>query len=304
MRKTSLNCVYELAKKNKKVIFIGSDLGHGVLKEMKREFPNRYYMEGVSEQNIIGTAAGLAMEGFIPYINTIATFITRRCYEQVVLDLCLHNLPVRLIGNGGGVVYAPLGPTHLATDDIAIFRTLPNMIILSPCDANEMKNLMMQTLEPKSPIYIRVAKGNDKIITSNIKEFKIGKAIILKDIQDTLILSTGVASQIALEAAEKLKKENILCGVAHFNTIKPLDKNFLKNNLPKVKKVVVLEEHNKMGGFGSSILEFCSEFLPDDINKIKLIGFPDKFPDKYGSQSELMSHLGLNVDNVCKIIKK
>ena len=135
MRKTSLDCVYELAKSNNNVVFIGSDLGPGLLQNMKQEMPDRYFMEGVSEQFIIGMAAGLAMEGFIPYINTIATFLTRRCYEQIALDLCLQNLPVRLIASGGGVVYAPLGPTHLAVEDIAIMRVLPNMTIVCPCDA-------------------------------------------------------------------------------------------------------------------------------------------------------------------------
>ena len=132
MRKTSLNCVYELAQQDERVLFVGSDLGSGVLDEMKQEFPERYFMEGISEQYIIGMAAGMAMEGFIPYVNTIATFLTRRCYEQVFIDICLHKLPVRLIGNGGGVVYAPLGPTHLATDDIAIMRSIPNMTVVAP----------------------------------------------------------------------------------------------------------------------------------------------------------------------------
>ena len=134
MRKTSLNQVYELAKKDKRVLFIGSDLGPDVLLEMKEQMPNRFFMEGVSEQYIIGMAAGLALEGYIPYVNTIATFLTRRCFEQITTDLCLHNLPVRLIANGGGAVYAPLGPTHLAIEDISIMRSLPNMTIISPCD--------------------------------------------------------------------------------------------------------------------------------------------------------------------------
>ena len=108
MRKTCLDTVYEIAKKNKKVIFIGSDLGPGVLDKFKKEMPKRFFMEGVCEQGIIGMSAGLALDGFIPYVNTIATFITRRCFEQVVVDLCAHNLPVTLIGNGGGLVYAPL----------------------------------------------------------------------------------------------------------------------------------------------------------------------------------------------------
>src|SRR6476619_7193111 len=145
MRNTCLNMVYELAKRDPRPIFIGSDLSPGLLGEMKRTMPQRYYMEGVTEANVIGMAAGLAMEGYIPYVNTIATFITRRCYEQVAVDLCLHNLPVRLIGNGGGLVYAPLGPTHLAIADVAIMRALPNMTVVSVCDADEMKRFMDQT---------------------------------------------------------------------------------------------------------------------------------------------------------------
>src|SRR3990167_8517113 len=114
MRQTCVDMVYELAKQDDRVVFIGSDLSPGMLADMKRDYPDRHYMEGVYEQNIIGMAAGLAMEGYIPFVNTIATFITRRCYEQVAVDICMHNLPIRLIGNGGGVVYAPLVPTHLA----------------------------------------------------------------------------------------------------------------------------------------------------------------------------------------------
>ena len=114
MRKTCLDMVYELAKQDPRVVFIGSDLGSGVMSNFKDEFPDRFFMEGVSEANIIGISAGLALDGFIPYVNTIATFLTRRCFEQVAMDLCLHNLPVRLIGSGGGLVYAPLGPTHIA----------------------------------------------------------------------------------------------------------------------------------------------------------------------------------------------
>ena len=132
MRKTSLDTVYEMARNDPRVVFIGSDLGAGTLDQFKEEMPERFFMEGVTEQNIIGMAAGLAMEGYIPYVNTIATFITRRCFEQVAVDLCLHNLPVRLIGNGGGLVYAPLGPTHLAVEDMAIMRSLPNMTVVAP----------------------------------------------------------------------------------------------------------------------------------------------------------------------------
>ena len=130
MRNTWLDTLYTIASKNKKIVFIGSDLGVGVMNNFRKKFPKRFFMEGISEQHIIGMAAGMAIKGFVPYVNTIATFLTRRCLEQNMIDLCLHNLPVRLVGNGGGLVYSPLGPTHQAIEDIAIMNTMPNMSIL------------------------------------------------------------------------------------------------------------------------------------------------------------------------------
>src|ERR1700680_1897091 len=180
MRNACLDKVHDLAKRDGRVVFIGSDLSPGLLADMKREMPDRWYMEGITEQNVIGMAAGFAMEGFVPYVNTIATFITRRCYEQVAIDLCLHKLPVRLIGNGGGLVYAPLGPTHLAIDDIAIMRALPNMTVVAACDAPEMPRLMRQSVDGPLPIYIRLAKAGDPVVSREDRGFTIGKAIVMR----------------------------------------------------------------------------------------------------------------------------
>ena len=177
MRKTALDCVYELAKRDERVVFIGSDLGPGLLDAMKHAVPDRFIMEGVSEQHIIGMEAGLAMEGFIPYLNTIATFLTRACYEQIAVVLCLQNLPVRRIANDGGAVYAPLGPTQLAIEDLAFMRALPNMTMVAPCDAPEMKRLMHATLEWNSPVYIHLAKGDDTIVSHDTNQLEIGKKI-------------------------------------------------------------------------------------------------------------------------------
>jgi transketolase len=256
-------------------------------------------MEGISEQHVIGMAAGLAMEGFIPYVNTISTFLTRRCYEQIVLDLCLQDLPVRLIGNGGGAVYAPLGPTHLAVEDIAIMRVLPNMAVVSVCDSQEMKRLMKASLDWPHPLYIRLAKGGDEIISSDKEDFQIGKSILMKSPGDCLIVSTGVMTQIALKAAEELEKENILCGVLHMHTIKPLDKDKISELFPKVTKIVTVEEHFRNGGLGSSILEFCNDEMPEQCAKIKRIGIEDKFADRYGSQNSLLEHWGISTQNIC-----
>src|SRR3989441_2144461 len=205
MRNTCLDMVYELAKKDQRIFFIGSDLGVGTLKQFKAEMPGRFLMEGVSEANVVGMAAGLALEGKIVYVNTIATFLTRRCFEQVVLDLCLHKANVRLIANGGGVVYAPLGPTHLAIDDLAIMRAVPNMTIVAPGDAEEMSRPMPETVEHRGPIYIRLGKGGDPIVSSPARPFTIGKAIQMTSGNDVLLVTTGITLKIGLEAAEALK---------------------------------------------------------------------------------------------------
>lgn len=304
MRKKALDSVYELAKINDKVIFIGSDLGPDVLINMKKEMPERFFMEGVSEQHIIGMAAGLAMEGFIPYVNTIATFLTRRCYEQVALDLCLQDLPVRLIANGGGVVYAPLGPTHLAVEDIAIMRALPNMTVVAPCDADEMKRFMDTTIDWPHPIYIRLAKGGDKVVSEENLGFEIGKAILMRDPGEGLFISTGVMTQLALEAADQLKSEGLFCGVLHVHTIKPLDETILEKLLPVVKTVVTIEEHTRIGGLGSAVLEFTNDHMPDQSYKITRIGIPDQFAKQYGSQDSLLKSWGISVETLKDTMRK
>src|SRR5882724_7918444 len=227
MRNTCLNMVYELAKTDERIVFIGSDLSPGLLDGMKRDMPGRYFMEGITEQNVVGMAAGFAMEGYIPYVNTIATFITRRCYEQVAVDLCLHDLPVRLIANGGGLVYAPLGPTHQAIEDIAIMRALPHMTVTAVCDADEMTRLMNATLDWPHPIYIRLGKGGDPVVSKPERGFAIGKAIDMIEAEqgasDVLFVTTGVATTQALKAAAALAADGIRCRLLHVHTVKPLD---------------------------------------------------------------------------------
>ena len=304
MRKTALDCVHKLSQIDERVVFVGSDLGPGVLDKMKTEFPDRFFMEGVSEQYIIGMAAGLAMEGFIPYVNTIATFLTRRCYEQVAVDLCMHDLPVRLIANGGGGVYAPLGPTHLAVEDIAIMRALPNMAVVAPCDADEMNRLMMSTLEWPHPIYIRLAKGGDRVVSAEQNGFELGKSIKMKTGTDGMFITTGVMTQLALETAEILKGDGVDVGVLHVHTIKPFDVSGVISSIENVKAVVTVEEHIVNGGLGSAVLESCSELRPELLPKISRIGIPDKFATEYGSQSSLLKHWGITADNLVAAMMK
>jgi len=296
MRRTCLDCVYELAQRDDRVVFVGSDLGPGVLEDMKQCLPDRWFMEGVAEQHVVGMAAGLAMEGFIPYVNTIATFLSRRCYEQIVLDLCLHRLPVRLIANGGGVVYAPLGPTHLATEDIAILRCVPNMTIVAPCDASEMTRFMTASLDWPNPIYIRLAKGGDEVVSREENGFSIGKAIVLQEPGEVLFVTTGIMTQQAMTAVQLLSEHGIRAGVLHMHTVKPLDQQALLRATAGVELVLTVEEHVLAGGLGSAVIETLNDFGLMGRFRVIRMGFPDAFAPEYGSQDSLLRSWRLDSD--------
>jgi transketolase len=302
MRRTALNMVYELAKRDPRVVFIGSDLGPDTLQRLKAELPGQFLMEAVSEANIVTLAAGLALEGKIPYINTIATFLTRRCFEQIVLDLGLHKTKVRLIGSGGGLVYAPLGPTHMATDDIAILRAVPNMTILAPADADEMRRLMLQTLDVDGPVYIRLGKGGDPVVSRADLPCQIGRAIPMREGRDALIIATGVCLQVALEAAADLEKQGVGAGVLHVHTVKPLDAAMILEKAAEVPIILTIEEHTLTGGLGGAVAEIIAEAGFNPGKRFKRVGIPDVFPDKYGSQSGLMARYNITAARLTALI--
>jgi transketolase len=304
MRKTCLNNVFALAKRDERVVFIGSDLGVGVLEDMCQEIPERFFMEGVAEQNVIGMAAGLAMEGFVPYVNTIATFLTRRCFEQVAVDLCLQNLSVRLIANGGGLVYAPLGPTHLAFEDIAIMTALPNMTVVAPTDADEMSRFMEKSLDWPGPIYIRMGKGGDPIVSKDSDGFEIGKAIVLREPGEIAIIACGVTVGRALRAAEILADKGIECGVINMHTLKPIDHKMVLYVAGSVRTLVTLEEHTLQGGLGSMICSLLMDSSEGPHPKVIRMGIPDEFPAGYGSQDTMMESFGLQPEQIAKRIQK
>ncbi|MBI1983208.1 MAG: transketolase [Acidobacteria bacterium] len=302
MREASLEEVYKLAKKDERVFFVGSDLGVGTLNKFKQEMPERFFMEGISEGYLIGMASGLALEGEIVYVNTIGTFITRRCYEQLAVDVCLHNLNVRMIGNGGGMVYAPLGPTHMAIEDLSIMRAIPNMTIVAPADADEMRRLIPQTLDYPGPIYIRVAKGYDPIVTRDSIPFRIGKALPMREGRDVLLVTTGITLKSALDAAEQLGAQGIEAAVLHVPTVKPLDVEQLLDHTSRVRAVVTVEENNLIGGLGSAVAEALAEANFEPARKFKRLGIPDVFPDKYGSQANLMDHYGISTSEIVSVV--
>jgi len=303
MRKTCLEMVYALAQKDERIFFIGSDLGFETLKEFKENIPERFFMEGVSEANLVGMGCGLAREGKIVYVNTIATFLSRRCFEQIVLDAGLHNANIRLIANGGGLVYAPLGPTHLAIDDIAILRTIPGMTIVAVADAEEMRRFMPQTVDYSGPIYIRLAKGHDPIVTKDEWGFEIGKAIVAREGDDALIITTGITLGIAQRAAETLSTEGIETTILHNHTIKPLDKETILKYCERISTIMVIEEHSTIGGLGSAVAEIVAEANFETPKQFKRIGVPDVFPDIYGSQNDHLDRYDITEENLVAFIK-
>lgn len=260
-------------------------------------------MEGISEQHIIGMAAGLAQKGFIPYVNTIASFLLRRAYEQIVIDLCMQNLPVRLIGNGAGLVYAPLGPTHQILEDFSILNSIPNISIIACCDSNEIKKMIKITEKIPGPIYFRLGKGGEKIITSlKDKDIKFGKFLTFNKPKEVLIVSTGITTQLALDVMENLNNEQKNISLIHCSTIKPFDYKTLKKYSNNAKLVITIEEHSIIGGLSS----ICNNFLIKQDKKPKVINIAveDKFYSKYGNQKAAWDYCGLNVKNIKQIIKK
>jgi transketolase len=300
MRKTVLESVHRLARLDPRVVFIGSDLGAGVLAEMKAEMPERFFMEGVAEAHVIGMAAGLALDGFLPYLNTIATFITRRGYEQVALDLCLHDVPVRLIASGGGTVYAPLGPTHMAIEDIATMRALPNMTVVAPADANEMTQFMNRTLDWAHPIYIRLAKGSDPIVTGVDEPFEIGRAKPMRAGEDVGFVTTGIMTGRALAAAESLAASGVNAAVLHVPTIKPLDTEAILGLARSTRLLVSVEEHSLIGGLGTAVLETLSD--AGAATPVVRLGLRDAFIHSYGSQNDVLAAAGLDAPSIAAAV--
>lgn len=292
-RTACLKGIYELAKQDERVIFIGSDLSPNTLADFKRDFPDRFFMEGIQEQNIIGMAAGMAMEGYIPYVNTIATFITRRCYEQVMVDVAMHNLPVRLIGNGGGLLYAPLGPTHTAVEDLAIMRALPNMGIICPADSKEMEEIMPITLDWKGPLYIRLGKDTDEPLLDTG---------ILKGQARVLIVSTGIMSRKCQSAAMRMQTMGINAEVLHYPQVKPFRIEPILYMLGGFECVVTVEEGIVNGGFGSAVME---SFMDEGLNLPFLrIGIPEGIQPHYGEQEDLLKTYEMTPEDIAIRVKR
>jgi transketolase len=287
-----------MAKTDERLVFVGSDLSADpALKKLAADIPGRFYMEGVSEAYLVGMAAGLAASGYVPYVNTIATFLSRRCYEQTAIDVGLANANVRLISGGGGLVYAPLGPTHLAIEDVALMRAIPNMTVVVPSDPDEIERVMLATADHAGPVYVRVAKGGERVVSSPEPPFRLGEAIVLRPPGDVVLIACGVMVRTALLAADELASVGVSAGVVNVHTIKPLDRERLLDAIERSRAVVTIEEHVRNGGLGTAVAELMVDSgLP--ARRMRRMGLDDAFPAEYGSQESLLDAAGLDVPGV------
>jgi transketolase len=302
MRRDALEMVYQFAREDNRVVFIGSDLGPDVLQQFREEMPDRFFMEGVNEAAIIGMAAGLAAEGGIVYVNTIAPFIVRRAFEQVAMDVCLHNLDVRFIANGGGLVYAPLGPTHTAIEDLALMRVLPNMNILAPADAAEMRRQLPVAHRIKGPCYIRLGKGNEPDITPD-EAAAYGRAVPVRGGGDAVIVTTGITLHAAVAAADILAEKQIDAGIVHCPWVKPLDTAAIGAAIGTARALVTAEEHIAAGGFGGAAAEWLAESRYAGI-RFARVALPDRFSEHYGSQADHLEHDGVSAAGIAETVMR
>jgi transketolase len=295
--------VFELAKQDPRVVFVGSDLGAGTLKEMKEELPNQFFMEGISEQHLIGFVSGLAKEGFLPYVNTIANFFTRRAFEQIAMDIALHSLPVRLLASGGGMVYAPLGPTHTAIEDLALMSTIPKIRIFAPGDTNEMRALIQLSVRDKSPWYIRFGKGDEPEFSAEKQETPEAPKVFGDTSPDVLILTTGILVHQCLIASKTLAHEEFCkVSVIHFPEVGELRANSWEHLFEKSKLVLVAEEHVASGGLFSRILRVAWERNWDNKKMIHN-SLPERYTHNYGVQSDHLRQNGLDAIGIIQTIR-
>jgi transketolase len=253
MRNAFADEVTKLGDEDDHIVLLSGDIGNRLFDKFRDKHPTRFFNCGVAEQNMMGVAAGMAMSGLRPIVYTITPFVTTRCLEQIRTDVCYHDLPVMVVAVGAGLAYSNLGPTHHACEDISFLRALPNMKVICPGDAFEVRAAMRAVLKQNSPAYIRMGKKGEPIVHKGpLADFEIGKAITLEEGDDVCLLSTGNMLPEAIAAAHRLKENKVSTRVVSCHTVKPLDAKCLKEVFSRFSLVVTIEEHSLIGGFGSA----------------------------------------------------
>jgi transketolase len=299
-RKAFEESLLELGRENKNIVAVSCDSASGGgMKSFFEAFPERSVETGISEQNAVGICAALAKQGMIPIIVVITPFITMRAYEQVRDDVGYMNMNVKLVGSGGGLAYSTLGSTHQAVEDVALMQTIPNMTILSPCDAYDIKEALRMAVGINGPVYIRMPR-QAREVKADQRSLLPGKAEILKDGKDVAIFATGPMVEEAQKAAEILKQDGIDAAMLGFMTVKPLDQETVKGYAKKVKMIVTVEEHSVVGGFGCAVATCLAPVA--NTPPIHILGVREKAKNT-GPYVELLEHYGLTGEKIAEKIK-
>ncbi|WP_026894635.1 transketolase family protein [Clostridiisalibacter paucivorans] len=290
-----------LAEKNENVVVLDADLSKSTkTAKFKEVCPQKFVNVGIAEQGLMGTAAGLAAAGMIPFASSFAIFATGRAYEIIRNSIAYPKMNVKIAATHAGLTVGEDGASHQALEDISLMRTLPNMTVINPADAVEAKEAVLKAAEYNGPVYIRLGRSKVPVIYNEDDfDFEIGKAKILKDGSDATVIATGIMVNAALKAAEILKKESINIRVIDMHTIKPIDEKVIIDAAKETGAIVTAEEHNKIGGLGSAVSEVLVENCPVPMIRIAV---NDTFGES-GNGDELLVKYGLTAENIVEKVK-
>lgn len=294
MRDSFVKTMMTIAEADKSVMLITGDLGFGVLTEFSKKYPKQFLNVGVAEQNMIGVACGMALNGHKVYAYSIANFTILRPLEQIRNDICYHDCNVTLVSVGAGFSYGQLGMSHFATEDLAIMRALPNMRVVAPCDPWETEQLTRQMHKLDGPKYLRLDKGKAGIkpITSTL-----GVPLIVEEGTDITLISIGSILGEAIKASKLLESVGISCEIISINSLKPLDFDPIVHSVSKTSRLLTIEEHNKIGGLYGTIAEQLM-MLKLPIKYIGAIALDDLYPSKVGDQQFLREQYRLDANAI------
>lgn len=291
----------ELGKKRSDIVVLDADLsGSTKTNKFAKAFPERFFNLGISEQDMIGTAAGLALTGKIPFASTFAVFAAGRAWDQIRMAVCYSNTNVKLVVTHGGITVGEDGASHQALEDIALMRVLPNMTVIVPVDATETSSVINAVVDYKGPVYVRLGRIKVPYVMPEDYKFKIGKAYVFRIGREANIIAAGIMVGIAKSAAEILTGQGIDTGVINMSTIKPIDEDTLLSVAKNSKVIITAEEHSIIGGLGSAMCEFLAENYPIPVRRI---GIKDLFGCS-GSPNELLKQYGLTVEDIVRITKE
>lgn len=300
MREAFIRGMLEAAEQDGRVMLLTADLGFKIFDRFAERFPGRFLNMGVAEANMVGVGAGLALGGLRPVIYSIVPFVTMRCFEQIRDDICYNNVPVTVVGVGGGYSYGHCGPTHHALEDLALMRLLPNMVVVAPGDPVEVELAMRASLAHTGPLYVRLGRAGDPVVHRQPPAFAFGRTIVVRDGTDCSIIATGGMLPVAVSAAEELDRDSIGAEVLSMHTIKPLDEAALRQRLQRQTPLFTLEEHFRAGGLGSAIAEFVASA---GGGRLHILGVSDEFAHRSGDQDYLRRQQGLSANQVAAQIR-